>query len=304
MKSLLSPKNVVHGLLVVSAFVGGLTLSLSAAPSLDVRKPPVLSGADPFTGPGAVDPAAKLGQWFRPVSGGAPQVRSHEFHDNAQGQGGGVFGTRAIYGAVAGIAYLAGPGTAIIGFKVNAVVRNDTDSVSGGWQPGANSHGEQRAASPPYKGTLYRPILVTEFALTSNALFPAGPIAGTPYTLSPGPRIVAVNHDMVAWYCFSNTVVAGNYYVPGWQLPTIPLHAAATVGLQFRVLDGGLLPTDPRYTVVVNSVSTGADILSNRTTSLKISNWVERLFTDTGAPYYTFARSSDAGVFHLTAAGL
>lgn len=274
-------------------------LSLNAAPSLDVRKPPVISGPNPATGPAVVDPVAQRGQWFRPVTGGPLQVRSHEFHDNRTASGGGVFSTRAIFGAVSGINYVAGPGTNIIGFRINAIVRNDTSSVSGPWQPGRNSHGEQRFANIPYIGTLYRPILITEFALTSNALFPVGPIAGTPYTPSPGPRILAINHTMAGWYCFNNTPVAGNFYVPGWELPSIPVGGGAGVVLEFRVIDGGLTPADPRYNVVENSRATGADVLSNRTTSLKISNWVDRLWTDTGVPYFLIGRSSDAGVFHL-----
>ncbi len=304
MKTLLPLVYAVRGLFATASlsFIAGI--SLNAAPSLDVRNPPVISGANPATGPAAVDPFALRGQWFRPVVGGALQVRSHEFHDNRTAAGGGVFSTRAIFGAVTGIVYTAGPGTNIIGFRISAVVRNDTSSVSGGWQPGGNSHGEQRFANTTYIGTLYRPILVTEFALTSSAFFPVGPIAGTPYTLSPGPRILAVNNTMVGWYCFNNTPVAGNFFVPGWELASIPVGGAAGAVLEFRVIDGGLAPADPRYGVVVNSLTTGADVLSNRTTSLKISNWVDRLWIDSGVPYFTIGRSSDAGVFHLVPATL
>ena len=300
MKPLLVVTPKVRGMLVASALMVFAGSSLYAAPSLDVRKPPVVSGVNPNTGPAAVDPLAKRGQWFRNVATGAVFVLNNEFHDNATGQGGGVFGTKAIFGVVGSIVYLAGPGTNIIGFSVNARVLNDTNSISGPWQPGGNSHGERSVVSTSYVGPLFRPVLVTEFALTSTALFPVGPIAGTPYTLSPGPRIIAVNHDVAGWYCFNNTVVAGNYYVPGWQLPTVPVGGAVGAVLQFRVIDGGLTPADPRYAVVVNSLAMGLDILSNRSTSLKISNWVDRLWTDNGAPYFTFSFSSDAGVFHLT----
>jgi hypothetical protein len=299
MKPLLTLTNVVRGLLAMSALTVLTEIPASAAPSLDVRKPPVISGVNPATGPAVVDPTAKLGQWFRPVNGGPLQVRSHEFHDNVLGQGGGAAGSRAIYGPVLAIVYVSGPGTNIIGFTVYGIVQNDTTSAAGPSQPGGNSHGEQRFATTSYTGPLYRPILVVEFALTANALFPVGPIAGTPYTLSPGPRIVAVNNDMVGWYCFNNTPVAGNFFVPGWQLPTVAVGGASVVPMQFRVIDGGLRPADPRYGVIVTSLATGGDVLSNRTTSLKISNWVDRLFADTGLPYYTFSRSSDAAVFHL-----
>lgn len=269
----------------------------SAAPSLSVRKPPVISGANPNTGPAAVDPTAAKGQWFIPVSGGAAQVRSHEFYDNVPGQGGGAWASRAIYGSVASIVYAAGPGTNIMGFTIKATVTNDTNSWSGGWQTSPNSHGEFRATVAPYVGILYRPVIVAEFALHTNAAFPPGPVAGTPYTPSPGPRILAMNHNLLGWYCFNNVVPTGNYYVPSWTLADIPVGGSSTVSMIFRVIDGGLTPADPRYGAIVNSAATGADLLSNRTTSLKISNWLEGVWQDSGAAYTT--RPSNASVFHM-----
>ena len=275
-------------------------ITASAAPSLSVRKPPVVSGANPNTGPGATDPIAKLGQWFIPVSGGSPQSRSNEFHDNLPNQGGGAMSFKAIYGAATGIVYSAGPGTNIIGFTIKATVTNDTNTWSGAWQVAPNSHGETRpaaTATPPYVGTLYRPVIVAEFALGANALFPPGPVAGTPYSVSPGPRIVAVNNDLMAWYCFNNAAPGGNYYVPSWTMPDIPIGASSSVAMQFRVLDGGLTPADPRYAAITSSASTGADLLSNRTTSLKIDNWVESIWQDSAVAYSS--RPSDVAVFHV-----
>src|SRR5687767_14467337 len=73
--------------LVVTLLLG---VNVQAAPSLDVRKPPVISGANPNTGPSPIDPTAKQGQWFIGVSStSSPQVRRQEFHDNVPGQGGG-----------------------------------------------------------------------------------------------------------------------------------------------------------------------------------------------------------------------
>jgi hypothetical protein len=266
-------------------------ISVQASPSLSVRKPPVVSGPNPNTGPAGIDPLSIQGQWFVPAAGGAPQYRNNEFHDNISGQGGGVLGSKAIHGIVSVINYTAGPGTNIIGFRVRATISNDTMTSVGGWQPGFNSHGESRTVQ----------ILVTEFALNNTALFPAGPVAGTPYVPSPGPRILAVNHDMLAWYCFNNTPapVTGRYYVPGWQFPNIAPGASATLELQFRVVDGGLVPADPRYPVLVNSLTTGQDMLSNRSVSLKIRSWLQTLWLDNGVAYFPIAnRNSNAAVFH------
>lgn len=285
-------------LAVCFATVSGVFIQ--AAPSLDVRKPPVLSGINPNTGPAAVDPLAKRGQWVIPAGGGIARVLSHEFHDNLSGQGGGVASWRAIYGRTSAIVYVAGPGTNIVGFSVAATIRNDTDTSTGGWQPGSNSHGEKSHVTYSYRGPLYRPVLVAEFAVANPLLFPAGPVAGTPYTPSPGPRIIAADNDVRAWYCFNNVAPWGNYYVPAWQFPSINPGTSASRTLTFRVLDGGLTPADPRYTAVVNSFSTGRDLFSNRTTSLKISNWLERLFIDSGAAYYSNGLSSDVSVFHFT----
>ena len=299
MKTISLMKRAACTVVALSAFVGAT--SLQAAPSLSVRKPPVISGPNPNTGPAAVDPQAVKGQWFVPAAGGAPEVRNNEFHDNASGQGGGVMATKAVHGIVGTIYYAAGPGTNIIGFNVKATIFNDTTSSLGGWQPGRNTHREYSPVTVRYSGPLYRPVLVTEFAYTSNALFPAGPVIGTPYVPSPGPRILAVNHDMRAWYCFNNTPapVTGNYYVPSWRFPDIAPGASASRELQFRVIDGGLTPADARYGVIVNSQATGTDMLSNRTLSLKIRSWLETVWLDNGVAYFPTGRNSTAGVFHL-----
>lgn len=280
----------------MSALAMVTPLFLSAAPSLDVRKPPVLSGINPNTGPG-VNPTASAGQWFRTAS--SLEFRTHEFYDNRSGLGGGARSTNAIFGAVSSIMFGPGPGGAILSFSIKATISNDTAATSGVWLAGRNSHGEQRPFSPPfYRGTLIRPFIVSEFALNNQGFFPAGPIAGTPDTASPGPRIIAANHDAVGWYCFTGAFVPGNFFVPAWQLPSIPVAASVTIVMSFRVADGGITPADPRYSVLVNSLRLGTDILSNRTTSLKISNWVEGLWADTGVPYFPVGQSSNVSVFH------
>lgn len=125
----------------MSALAMVTPLFLSAAPSLDVRKPPVLSGINPNTGPG-VNPTASAGQWFRTAS--SLEFRTHEFYDNRSGLGGGARSTNAIFGAVSSILFGPGPGGAILSFSIKATISNDTAATSGVWLAGRNSHGEQR----------------------------------------------------------------------------------------------------------------------------------------------------------------
>jgi hypothetical protein len=298
MKTLLSLTRAAYWLLTVCTTLAIVGLSLHAAPSLDVQKPPVVSGANPNTGPSPTDPVAKHGQWFIPTTSTTPQSRNYEFHDNLAGQGGGAAGSKAIYGAVSSIVYAAGPGSNIVGFTIKATLTNDTLTTEGAWKTGFNSHGEKSPVTTSYKGTLYRPVLVTEFAIASPNLFPVGPIAGSPYSLSPGARIIAVNHTLLAWYCFNNTAPKGSYYVPSWQFPDIAPGASASLPLTFRVLDGGITPGDSRYTAIVKSQASGLDILSNRSLSLKLNDWIGQLWLDSGASYFSIGHSSDVGVFH------
>ena len=72
--------------------------------------------------------------------------------------------------------------------------------------------------------------------------------------------------------------------------------------MEFEISDqvNGLEQTDTRWQAIVDS-SGGADILMNRSTSLKVSNWVDNLVTDPGTPYPQGAlTSSDSSVFFNT----
>jgi len=93
-------------------------------------------------------------------------------------------------------------------------------------------------------------------------------------------------------------VPVGGYYVPGWQFPTIDAGASATQVLHFEVLDGGLTASDARNAAIMQSYVSHSDILSSRTTSLKVSHWVGALLPDTSASYLSTAESSDVEVFH------
>ncbi len=301
----LSLKDAVCGSLILGVIAAFFTIPVHAAPSLAITKPPVVSGPNPNTGPVPTDPQAVQGQWFFFQPPGTTVVaiekRAYQFHDNAYGTGGGTASTKAIYGYVSHIIAAAGPIGGIVAFDITATITNDDESAAGVGLPGHNSHGESLVAGStpvPYRGPLVNPVLVADFALASPTLFPSGPVANTPYVVSPGPRIVAVGNTMKAWYCFNNTVPAGGYYVPGWQFPTIDAGASATQVLHFEVLDGGLTAGDARNAAIMQSYVSHSDILSSRTTSLKVSHWVGALLPDTSASYLSTAESSDVEVFH------
>jgi hypothetical protein len=270
-----------------------------AAVALDVTKPPVTG--PPGTGPSPQDPNAMQGQWF---ADGA--VRPYEFYDNAQGSGGGASSTLAIKGIVTNITYAAGPGSAITTFQVTASITNDTGPTPGLWNSGSNSHGESLNTVTHYIGDMYGTRMTIEFALSNLALQPS--TWAPPYTQYL-PEILANNEDTTAWYCFSNdSQNPGNFYVPTWDFGTILMGQTVTRVLDFTINGiNGMASTDPRYNPLVASFTDGAsDILMNRTTSLKISNWVDGIWVDNGSAYPSEDQvllNSNASVFFIPEAG-
>ena len=266
-----------------------------AGPSLPISKPPVQSTAL-LTGP-MVDAAATNGQWFMDATG-VESVRTNEFYDNATG---GFAGAGAITGYVDSINYLAGPGTPIVAFTVQATIYND--AVPGAtWGAGANRHGETlNYQESSYVGPLVDARLVAEFAVKDTNTLPT--VFTGPY-VDFKPYIEAVNEDLWAWYCWNpldpdqQHQPSGNYYVPAWEFGTIPIGQAATRKLSFAVPGGGLLPGDSRYLPIVQSFAFTNDVLMNRTLSLKISTWIETLALDSLQQEEPPARLSDVSVFH------
>ncbi len=268
-----------------------------AAPSLPITKPPVTDGIN--AGPAPIDPDAIQGQWFTDRTTGLQEVRTHEFYDNMELFGGGEvatggFSTDAIYGKVSNIIF--GPGSEITAFDIDATIHNDTGHELDDWDDGYNSHTESLSTSDNWVGTLYKTKLTAEFALNQDRLEPA--IWNPPYT-DQDPHFIAVNEDEEAWYCYNTQ--QGDFYVPTWDFGDIPVDESATRKLSFVVEGMGLLPTDPRYNAIMTSFSADpgkGDILQNRTTSLKISDWVEPLTLDDGSAYPAPGHSSDVSVFH------
>ncbi len=285
--------------LLIAAFSIAAPISLHAAPSLPITEPPVTSSA--MDGP-PVDPWSINGQWFLDVDG-TEEYRPYEFHDNIIDHGGGIAQHLAIEGVVVNVQYDAVGGTSIIKFTVDATIFNDTSTAEGQESDASNSHSESRlTGAQRYIGTLVDTKLTAEFAIGDISLLPSQ-FTG-PYR-EVHPFIIADNEDQHAWYCWNDQETQavggpGNYYVPTWDFGDIPTGQASTRTLVFSVdppMDPSL--SDPRYNVITNSMEFGEDIFANRTTSLKISTWIDDVAVDPGTDYPDeVLRSSDVSVFH------
>lgn len=294
-----------------------------AAPSHLVTKPPVgPPPTDAPTGP-TQDPWAEQGQWCQ------DGVRSHEFYDNKYLDGGspeagGVPGsTKVIYGKVTDVTWNAGKITA---FTIAATINNPDADPSGEWRNGGNDHYPEYLPYDGnyYRGTLYDTVLTAGFAvrLDPNTSLPMVPSSWTsPYT-NVLTKIYAISEDMGAWYCWNPEagepyVPAGDYFVPAWDFGDIEPGQSVTKDLDFGVRSTGLSESDPRYDAIMHSYQSQegeGDIFLNRTTSLKISDWIEDLCVDEGTAYptdtwapitdpngyvlYDPGRNSDVSVFH------
>ncbi|MGD9128057.1 MAG: PEP-CTERM sorting domain-containing protein [Planctomycetia bacterium] len=284
-----------------------------AAPSLYIGKliQPAVVPDPSWTGP-QHDPHATQGQWFLNMDG-TEEYRTHEFYDNVYNEdvldsGGGFAGSFAITGYSSNIRFDASNGN-IIGFDVIATIKNDTPG-EGEWVPGINSHGEQLTNDiDQYRGTLYDTKLAVEFAVDfpsfdawyKNATN-SGAVITDPYTMVD-PLIIAENIDELGWYCWTpdnpeQLNPTGAYLVPTYDFGDIPVGKSQTRVLSFSVTGMGIYEEDPLYGVITSD----ADLFLNRTTSLKISNWIESVLVDNGNPYpydeYGAPLNSDVSVFH------
>ncbi len=242
------------------------------------------------------------------LQGGGEEFRTHEFHDNVHpGFGGGSMSYLAISGIVTRVKTDAFG--AITNFDITATIYNDTTLEVQGWLGGSNSHEELNFDQEKwYHGTLKDTKLTAEFAI--SALKGPPPIFLGPYVASEGfIDIVATNEDQLAWYCWNPEEQnpealggPGDYYVPTWDFGDIPQGSSATRVLGFDI-PSTIPPTDSRFSTIMGSYTGGDDILINRSTSLKVSTWVDTLALDFGVPYPHLEgaeprRSSDVSVFH------
>jgi hypothetical protein len=271
-----------------------LAVPVLAAPGLRVTKPPV-QPVPSWTGP-PIDAQALAGQWF--FDGANEVYRPYEFYDNVPGHGGGFRGPLAIEGYVGGLVF-DGQGR-ITDFNVNATVWNDMPG-SLGWEeamPG-NLHNEWRMTTPPYQGPMWGTKLTTEFA--DDGILGNLPVGGV---YLPEQNIYAKNYDQLGWYSWTpnnpdtDKVPWGNYWVPTYDFGYIPPGGFVT-----RLLGFGLYnpvgPGSALYQFLVDAETNMWDVFMNRTTSLKISQYVDNFFADPGTPYPAPPHSSDVSVFFI-----
>lgn len=302
-------------LMVAAMFIVVATASCAfGATALDISKPPV--GPVPsWTGP-TIDPHAEQGQWFKDNTTLSEEVRPYEFYDNVIDYGGGNQSYLAIKGLVGNIQWAGAEGSSeIVSFWMGATITNDLPG-SGSWVGGTNSHGEsggtQLSAQP-----LRQVKLTASFAVDIQKLLQWKSAGGsfsnnneTPYK-DMQPYINALNDDQLAWYCWTpgnqeGKTPYGDYLVPTWDFyGDIPVGQTASRSLHFDIRDasGGtttLSTSDPRWQAIFDSHYMSKDLFSNRTTSLKISNWLDTLAVDDGTPYpLSSGYGSDVSVFFV-----
>jgi hypothetical protein len=278
-------------------FLFALAIPVFASPALPVTKPPVLP-VPSWTGP-LQDPHAIQGQWFKDLTTSQEHAKPYEFYDNVPGSGGSnSVGSLAIKGNVQNIAY-DGLGN-IIGFGIQATITNDDSEIVGQWQeaqPG-NLHDEWAYNRQPYMCDMRQVKLTVEFA--DDGIQGNLPTGG-PYL--PEQNIYAIDYDELGWYCWTpgnpeNLQPTGDYWVPTYDFGDILHWESATRNLSF-----GLYAAETPGSVLFNFLQDAQlnswDVLANRTTSLKISQYVDNFFRDTGAPYPALPHSSDVSVFFV-----
>jgi len=291
-------------LALVAAMAACMPQTVLASPVLPVTKSPssIFFGAPPC-GP-AEDSYAVQGQWFKDLSTGLTDVRTHQFHDGAQadGAGGGSLGAAAIRGVAANLAFNPVSGN-LMSFSVLATIANDTPAGSIGFM-GSNSCMELRfGVSPdePYAGPLLAARLTVPFAIAPGLT----PPPGADQYVAIAPHIVAANHDALAWYGWApdNSLGAppGDYFVPTWDFGDLAPGQSVTRQLDFTVDGAGLPADDPRFLLLSASRDNASDLLMSRSVGVKITTWIAPLALDDGSafpnPDYL---SANVAVFHNT----
>jgi hypothetical protein len=257
-----------------------------ASPALPVTKPP-LGPVPSYTGP-LIDPHAIEGQWFRDAKGPNETVRPYEFYDNKYEYGGSMSkSTLAIEGYVQNIAY-NGEGK-ITGFGIRATITNDDAESYGPWLEEGNSHGESTPLRPRYDCNMYQTKLTVEFAddgIQGN--LPSGSV------YLPEQNIYAKDYNELAWYCWTDV---GGYIVPTYDFNDILHGQSVTRNLGFG-LYSSVGEEDALYQFLVAADVNEWDVFANRTTSLKISQYIDNLVRDDGSAYpVPPLGSSDVSVF-------
>lgn len=265
---------------VAPALLLALAGLAQASPGLDVRSfpaGPILPGNAP-AGP-AIDPTTQSGQWFL-NNNGLEDARTHEFHDNIDGSGGGPINHFAIDGRI--LNYTFNTSGQISGYAMNVRITNNTNAVNGAWAGAANMHGENRLV--PWQndvGTMHNVRFVAHWAddgtpgnfAPSSANVPSSnQPANAP--VSPGTsNTFAKNYDALAWYSYTQGqagTVGGSYQVPTWDFGDIALGATASRIINFSFYE----PLNPAQVPPVASLL-GHDLLIARSNDIKIAQYFQ-----------------------------
>lgn len=252
--------------------------SVQASPGLDIRSVgagPVTPGNAP-AGP-AIDPTTQNGQWFL-NNNGLEDFRTHEFHDNIAGSGGGNPDHLAIRGSFAGY---TGGGGFVTGYQLSVSITNNTPNVNGPWASQPNLHGESRLVpSSTYSGTMYGVRFSSHWADDGNPnnftnVFPSiGSNITAGAAASPGTsNTIAMNYDSLAWYCYTNGqagAVGGQYQVPTWDFGDIAVNQTVTRLLTFHFYNAVAATAVPPV-----SSFAGQDLLIARTNDLRIGSYFQ-----------------------------
>jgi hypothetical protein len=291
--------NVSFGLCVASLVAGA-----GASVGIDVRDisggGPIISQPAPFTPGPPSDPFAANGQWFRSIgTNGLPidDFRTHEFHDNIAGSGGGPIpggggGNLAIQGIFAG--WIPG-GPGVIGYSMNVSITNNNPAVIGPFAEQSSQHGERRIGGQPYTGDMLGVRFVSHWASTfSPGQFQVGG-PHVPSTITAGgaanagtSNTYAANNDATAWYCWTNLNPGGSghpqgdYQVAAWDFGNISVGQTVTRTLTFMFYNGlnaSMLPTVP-----------STDLLIARSNDIRVASFFQDDpvmwgITDTGTAY-------------------
>lgn len=299
--------------LVLTLFAAQTAL---AAPGLLITKPPV-GPVSSWTGP-VIDQHAEQGQWFLNTRTTNPleEVRPYEFYDNVIGNGGGFASFSAIKGVVNNVNRDTTNGN-ILSFDIFASITNDMPATSP-WADGQNSHNEYLHTLEQYAGIMQNVKLTTEFAISGLNNLPLGWVGpykqGEAGLYNPPVYVIAQDYDQLAWYCWTpgnnepGKQPSGGYYVPTYDFPDILPGQTVTRTLHFSTTGAGIAQAlDLRFNKIMESYNSGLDIFLNRTTDLKIGDWLDTLDIDNGQPYWSqqelVQRAGNVSVFFVPEPG-
>jgi len=266
-----------------------------ASPGLDVRSVPtgpILPGNAPAGPP--IDSTSQNGQWFL-MNNGLEDFRTHEFHDNIDGHGGGPINHLAIDGRI--LSYNFDTSGNVMGYNMNVRITNNTNVVNGTWAGGPNMHGEDRLV--PWQndvGTMRNVRFSAHWADDGNPFNFTPSSANVPSInqpqntpVSPGTaNTFAKNYDALAWYSYTSGqagTVGGSYQVPTWDFGDIAVGATASRIITFSFYDALNASAVPSLNNLL-----GHDLLIARSNDIKIASYFQddpvlNLVFDSLTPY-------------------